>query len=1149
MSGASSASQAGLEALDCVEEFAGRHRGATVESMADWRFASSGIDRANAGNGRSGSILARSAQSDIDLRVRALESEMNARYPEITKDPMLERPSAIPKYASNVEREDAHDLLVRRRCNRPNYRDPNSGLGRFKTRKSKMKASDTHLWKFSNEEVSQALREAVECQPVGVVEALLEMGPNITSPHMEQKSKILRTKTIKEESLNLLEVAISRGSVDFLEVLASHGASPSHMAETLHSAVKQNLPNFVQILLQYGADPSAFRGAVLLSAIELQKPSLLRLLFRAPVSINKDVLTDALETAVTQNNSEFVSLLVFHKANVNHKQGAALQKAVQDQRIEIVLAMMKGKPTAATVSAVFDDAFSTSSRRSVEEQQLLIKILLDAGATGEHLDQVLLRVVREGHQSIAALLIRHHASPRYSGGEVLSISLAAKDIQMLRTLMSGYVDKDLLNELFDLIPQTYHKQETHDLISLLISKGADGRPLDAALVTAVQQKSSQVLKLLLDNQASADYNNAQALREAASSGDVQTLRLLLSRGQPKPASMKHVLPLIPLNPPKDRYDMTKLIVDASYPVGIAMSAANDAFIKAVESPSTQPDLDLIKLIISAGADVNCSDGKCFHVAAKCGNIQLLEILCRKGPHRSSLSLALNESMKLALRPLRTDIVKLLLMGEVDRGVVASALTKALEDRSIDDELVLLLLTKSDLRNQGSRVLRLAVQKASITVTSAIIQAVSGSQEILGSALPDTLSCALEGRRAKLELILEAGVSKRSLDQALVGEIRNSTTCDISIVKSLLCYNASCNYDNGEALKIAVENRDLDICTLLINSRPDKGILGNMLITVIEKTNGEMKTKLTNLLLEGGASRSQTSAALRQEICTCSVPDMNIVRLLIRYGARVDVFDGAAIKHAISAPKSLLLLQLLLTAKGAPQMLDSLIPEAMTQDRTRRLAIVDILLGSGAHGPFVDDLLVWAISKGNPEKPIVDLLLQKAKALNLNHKNGKCLSEATRCASKNVLHNLLMREPGLLTLRAGFLGIFESDSDELTLIDMARSFFQHRPEHCVILFDDGIFAQDSLYQCLHRHADKPDLLQWLLDNGCPADQRFEWQLDDRHGREEVSPLLWLLCQGDKRTKQRTIAILAANEGKYTHCDAVEKILFSADCDRS
>jgi hypothetical protein len=298
----------------------------------------------------------------------------------------------------------------------------------------------------------------------------------------------------------------------------------------------------------------------------------------------------------------------------------------------------------------------------------------------------------------------------------------------------------------------------------------------------------------------------------------------------------------------------------------------------------------------------------------------------------------------------------------------------------------------------------------------------------------------------LDLILQAGASQRSLDQALVGDIRNHAAHDVSIVKSLLCYHASCNYDNGEALKIAVENQDLDICTLLINSRPDKGILRNVLITAIEKTNGEMKTKSTNLLLKGGASRSQISTALREEICNCSVPDMNIVRLFIRYGARVDVFDGAAVQHAVTGSRSLPLLQVLLTAKGAPDMLDDLIPEAMTQDRTRRLAIVDMLLSHGAHGPFGDDLLVWAISKDGPEKPIVDLLLQKAKTLDLNHKNGKCLNEAARCASEDVLENLLLRNPGLSTLRIGFPGIIESKSDELTLINMAQSFFQYCPKN-------------------------------------------------------------------------------------------------------
>jgi ankyrin repeat domain-containing protein 50 len=504
MSDVTSTSQAGLEALDTIEEFAGRHGSAVDEPIRDWRIASSANDRTNAENGRRGSHLNQSAQSDNDRRVRALESEMRARCPEVTKDPVLERPSVMPRYTSNVERADAHDLLVRRRCSRPNYKDPNSGLGRLKTRKSKMKASDTHRWQFNDVEICQALKEAVECQPVGVVEALLEMGTNITSPHTEQKGKILRRKVVEVEPENLLEVAVSRGNTDVLQVLASHGALSSHMAQALHSAVKQNLPDLVQILLEYGADPNAFRGGIILSAIELQKSSLVRLLFRAPVRINSDLLTDALEAAVTRNSLEIVSLLVLHEADINHKRGIALRKAVQDQRIEIVLSLMKGRPTATTVSAVFDDAFSANSQRSVEEQQLLVKILLDAGATGEPLDEVLLRVVREGHQSIAKLLIRHHASPHYRGGEVLSISLVSEDLQMLRMLMSGPIDKSLVNELFNRLPRTYHKQETYDLISLLVSKGAEGRPLDAALVTAVQQKSSQVLELLLDNQACAD---------------------------------------------------------------------------------------------------------------------------------------------------------------------------------------------------------------------------------------------------------------------------------------------------------------------------------------------------------------------------------------------------------------------------------------------------------------------------------------------------------------------------------------------------------------------------------------------------------------------------------------------------------------------
>jgi hypothetical protein len=59
-------------------------------------------------------------------------------------------------------------------------------------------------------------------------------------------------------------------------------------------------------------------------------------------------------------------------------------------------------------------------------------------------------------------------------------------------------------------------------------------------------------------------------------------------------------------------------------------------------------------------------------------------------------------MNLGLRPLRMDIVQLLLIGEVERGVVADSIIKVLKDRSIDDQLVLLLLTKSDLQAQAER---------------------------------------------------------------------------------------------------------------------------------------------------------------------------------------------------------------------------------------------------------------------------------------------------------------------------------------------------------------------------------------------------------------------------------------------------------------
>lgn len=112
-----------------------------------------------------------------------------------------------------------------------------------------------------------------------------------------------------------------------------------------------------------------------------------------------------------------------------------------------------------------------------------------------------------------------------------------------------------------------------------------------------------------------------------------------------------------------------------------------------------------------------------------------------------------------------------------------------------------------------------------------------------------------------------------------------------------------------------------------------------------------------------------------------------------------------------------------------------------------------------------------------------------------------------------------------------MSIFESDAEEQILIDMARAFLACPYANPEIYFEQDELTNDALYQILHRHTDKPQLLQELFANGCRSDSRFPWVFNDSYGPEDTSALLWLLCQGDERIDVGLVDILPEHGGKW------------------
>lgn len=1283
------------------------------------------------GNEISGHVS--SVRTDTTFGAQKLARLIQSRCPEVQISPKIERSRLTTVESSVVDISVAHDILVRIRRQDPKFRDQPKTLDKiFKSKKANQMAADSRTWTFESHELSQALREVVGASGnVGVAKALISMGADVN----EFKSKARRSR-VDSMPINYSQIAANRNDVDMVSLLATSRIAPNNLVGALEQSVEQNLPNVVMTLLQHGVDPNARNGSIFTSAIASQNPSLVKLLLRSRSEIRKDSLTRNLPTAVEHGQIEIVSLLVAYGADPDFENALALRRAVQAQRVDLLLAIMKGVQDSARgkiASSVIGEAFSATSSITLSEQRLLIEILLSAGASGDPVAQILVPVVRAGQQSIAQLLVKHRVNLGYNNGEALRIAVTAKNPNMLSTLLLGKVKEEVTSSVVDEIPHTCNDDQFHSRLSLLIEKGAKGVPLSRALVRAVQRKSIKTIGLLLDHGASVEVDGSQPLRMATTGGDTHILNLLLSRGRPSSKSLQVVLPLVADYPLPLRFEMTKSIINAAGQNGIAVSVLNDALLCALSCPPHEFSrflIQLVDILITAGARVDYQGGTFFRLAAEFGSMELLELLIHKMSQPTSLSPAVPVCMRMKDLKKRQRFVEILIEHGAKGPEVNQALIDAVEETPVNMVLIKSLLEKADFDHLGGRAVLAAMRSTSVGLVDSLVGTGRLSRKACLDALLVLVEPGTKRRQEKLSLLLRADIGQQGLNNALIQEIRGERDCQI--VEMLLDQKASCAHDRGKSLELAIFYQDDQILRQLIARRPDHSILNAMVPKAMELKSVLSRRTCLSLLLQGGATGKCMDHALVEEVETPGYRDHQLIRLLVGNGARIDYSDARAIKFAVTSALGVDLLRILVIGTAASAVVAALIPLAMKHQQRHRLPLLQVLFESGARGPHVNTALVSAVSEGVEAQPTIELLLKYGasvnandaeaikvaalagsssilkcllsrnpnpeycdEALNLamkslssnskvktadrlqsvrlltrskptdsrainsalvqavqeedynliehlidsgadpnfedgralilateqlntrslhllvqsktkptpqtysrafsvmpqgrdrlrsepgvilsfgstlifggaigpavdrmfliaigsshilaakfvnmvlkcktvldaNFEHGRSLCVAVAKAHFEVVDHLLLQIPDVLTLRSAFMTIFESKFEEQVLITLAQRFFKHSNGANHVYFRHDEPAENALYQTLHRHGDKPNLLQTLLENGCATDSRFSWEFDNSIGAEDTSALLWFLCQENQSIDILTVNILLERGGTY------------------
>jgi ankyrin repeat protein len=418
------------------------------------------------------------------------------------------------------------------------------------------------------------------------VRGLIQRKADVNAPQVDGTTAL--HWAVQADDLELADLLIRNGAKVSIATVA--GATPLQLAAVNGSAA------LLGRLVAAGADPNVSLtksgDTALMIASRAGKVDALRVLLERGAKVNTQETwggTTALMWAVSEKHPEAAKLLIERGADVNSRSYYVPSASGRGFEGTTPVAQKPGKEFEEFASGWLTALMFAARENDAESARLLIKAGADINAQSGDGKDALSLALFDGSYDVAELLIDSHANVNQEDAQRFTPLFWAVDRRNMETAPN------------------FPWMETRDplpLIKKLLDAGAAPNTLINSTPRARMREGSPRLVY------------ATALTRAALAGDLELAKLLLSHGaDPHLISKDRETTLMAAcgtgfingyhrqRTPAERLELVKLLVD----LGEDVNAADNYGITPLMVAANLGDIEIVKYLISKGADLNAHD--------------------------------------------------------------------------------------------------------------------------------------------------------------------------------------------------------------------------------------------------------------------------------------------------------------------------------------------------------------------------------------------------------------------------------------------------------------------------------------------------------------------------------------------------------------